>query len=366
MTGSNLTFRGLTLRNVEVPLRRPLLTRIKTFETMAFLLIDLLTEEGITGHAYLFGYSPRGNANFISPLRQIEEMLKGAAVEPEALFDRARAGLSLMGHSGIAMMAISGFDMACWDAKAKAEGRPLFRLLGGEAGSIPAYNSTGLGIMAPDAAAEEALELLAEGGFGAVKIRLGRGTLEEDVAAVRAVRAAVGDDVALPSDFNQCLDLGEALKRCRALDGEGLYWIEEPIVYDDFGGMARIAAEIETPVQIGENFYGPGDMARAITAKAADYMMPDAERIGGVTGWLRAAVLAEAAGIPVSSHIFPEISAHLLAATPTRQWLEYVDWANPILAEPLAVENGSAVIAEVPGTGIAWNEAAVGRYAVDL
>ncbi len=158
----------------------------------------------------------------------------------------------------------------------------------------------------------------------------------------------------------------EAIRRGRALDGEGVYWIEEPTVYDDLEGCAKIAREVATPIQIGENFYGPRAMADAISARAADYMMPDLERIGGVTGWLRAAALAETAGIEISSHIFPEVSCHLLSVTPTRHWLEYVDWAAPILAQPLRVENGHVLISEAPGTGIAWNEDAVAKFAVEV
>jgi len=176
----------------------------------------------------------------------------------------------------------------------------------------------------------------------------------------------VGEDILLPCDFNQGLDTAEAIRRGRALDAEDMLWIEEPIVYDDLAGYAKIAREVETPIQLGENFYGPRAMAAAIAAGAGDYMMPDVERIGGVTGWLRAAALADAAGIAMSSHLLPEISCHLMTATPTRHWLEYVEWANPILAEPLPVENGHIRVPDVPGSGIAWNEDAVPGYQVEL
>jgi mandelate racemase len=183
---------------------------------------------------------------------------------------------------------------------------------------------------------------------------------------VRAVRAAVGDDILLPCDFNQGLSVAEAIRRGRALDGEDMYWIEEPVVYDDLAGCAKVAREVATPIQIGENFYGPKAMAAAIAAQAADYMMPDVERIGGVTGWMRAAALAEAANIEMSSHLMPEISCQLMAATPTRHWLEYMDWAKPFLAEPLEVKNGQVLVPEAPGSGIAWNEEAIPRYQVAL
>ena len=211
----------------------------------------------------------------------------------------------------------------------------------------------------PAAAADEAQALVAEGDFKAIKMRLGRPTLEEDLAAVSAVRDAVEDDILVPSDFNQGLTVVEAIRR-------GLYWIEEPIVYDDLEGCAKIAAEVSTPIQLGENFYGPQGMARAIDAEAMDYVMPDVERIGGVTGWLRAAALAEAAGIEMSTHILPEVSSHLLVVTPTAHWLEYVDWAAPILSDPLRVVDGQVAIPETPGCGIDWDEDAVKKYEVEV
>ncbi len=239
---------------------------------------------------------------------------------------------------------------------------PLARLLGGELRPIPAYNSNGLGIMGAERAAKEAVELAA--GFTAIKVRLGYPTLAEDLAVVRAVRRAVGESMILMSDYNQFLLPPEAEARSRALDGEGLAWIEEPVRYDDYAGCARVAAAVATPIQIGENAWGPHDVQHALEANACDYFMPDLARIGGVTGWLRAAALTEARGMPTSSHLFPEVSAHLMAVTPTAHWLEYVDWASPILEQPLEIRDGAAVIPDRPGNGLAWNEAAVSRYLV--
>ena len=354
-----LTIRGVRVRAVSVPLRRPLVAKIATFEQAPFLLIDLETDQGAAGRAYLFLYRAQAAPYVAGMLKEIAAAMRGRPVAPAADWGRVRRELTLYGHAGLATMALSGFDAACWDALARAAETPLARLLGGTLDPVPAYNSNGLGIIPPAKAAREARELLAEGGFRAAKIRVGRSTLEEDLAVIRAVREAVGPDIALPCDFNQALDVMEAIRRGRAFDGENLLWIEEPIIYDDFAGAAKIAAEVATPIQIGENFHGPRDMADAIAARAADYMMPDFERIGGVTGWLRAAALAETAGIRLSSHLMPEVSAHLLAATPTAHYLEYVDWAAPILADPLEIRDGRAMLADHPGSGIDWNEKAL-------
>lgn len=220
MTDMTLTIRSLTARPVLVPLARPLVTRVVTLEQAALLLIDLQTEEGVTGRAYLFGYLPRGTVHLAALLQDIAALTKGARVAPVALFAKASRAMTLMGHQGLATMAVSGFDMACWDALARAAGVPLVTLLGGAPRDLPAYNSNGLGLIAPDAAAEEAQALVAAGDFSAVKVRLGRPRLADDLATLRAVRRAVGEDVLLPCGFNQGLSVMEAIKRGHALDAE--------------------------------------------------------------------------------------------------------------------------------------------------
>jgi mandelate racemase len=164
------------------------------------------------------------------------------------------------------------------------------------------------------------------------------------------------------ADFNQGLTLGDALHRCHALDDERLYWFEEPITYNNLEGYAQLARELKTPVQLGENFYGPRDLSRALQEKAGDYVMPDLMRIGGVSGWLRSVPIAAALGVEVSTHLYPEVCAHLMRITETAHWLEWQDWANPILAEPFEVRYSRIVVPDRPGSGIEWDENAVKRY----
>jgi mandelate racemase len=257
---------------------------------------------------------------------------------------------------------MSGIDMAAWDALAQAHKLPLVRLLGGAPRPIRAYNSKGLGIMPVKALAKEATDLVEEG-FTAVKLRLGRPQAKADLEALRAVKKAIGPQITLMVDFNQGLTVAQALERGHLIDAEGgVHWIEEPVRADDFAGNARLTREIATPIQIGENFMGPEQMAQALAVQACDYVMPDAQRIGGVTGWMRAAALAQGAGIEMSSHLFPEVSCHLLAVTPTCHWLEYVDWADAILEEPVRVKDGHVQIPERAGIGMQWDEKAVTRF----
>jgi mandelate racemase len=359
-----LTVRAIRATGVEVPMTYVLGTSRGAITKAPLLLIDLETEEGITGRSYLWCYMPAIMPAIASLLAVLEGMLRGDRFTPPDLWSRLAQRFALMGVQGIVRMAMSGLDMAAWDAVAIAAGVPLAKLAGGEPKPVPAYNSCGLGLMAsPEAVADEAEKLL-QGGFRAVKLRLGYPTAQEDLAAVRAVRRRIGDSVALMVDYNQALDVTEALVRGRMLDGETIYWLEEPIRHDDYASCAALKRALKTPIQIGENFSLPSSMETALAADAATYVMPDLERIGGVTGWQRAAALADSYGIKMSSHLFPEISAHLLTATPACHFLEYVDWADRIVREPLRIVDGQAVVPDRPGNGLVWDAAAVEHYRV--
>ncbi|MES2978662.1 MAG: enolase C-terminal domain-like protein [Pseudomonadota bacterium] len=360
---TRLTLRDLRIRSVNVPLKLPLQTLGGSVGIAPLVLLDLLTEEGVTGSAYLFCYTPLALKPVAELLANLVPVLKGDAVAPLDIDRKLQQKFRLLGVQGIVSMALAGIDMAAWDALARARDLPLVRLLGSAPRPIRAYNSRGLGLIGAAKAADEALQLAAPG-FKAIKIRLGYPTVKEDMAVVQAVRDAVGEGVELMSDYNQGLSVAEARHRVRALADEGLRWIEEPTFAEDYAGHALIRSASRVNIQMGENWWGPHDMAKSLAAGASDLCMPDAMKIGGVTGWLKAAAMAETAGLPLSSHLFSEVSAHLLAASPTCDWLEYVDWADPILAEPLRLENGSAMINETSGSGIAWNEAAVARYLV--
>jgi mandelate racemase len=359
-----LTVREIAARPVVLKLKRPIVARIASITEWPLILIDLLTEEGIVGRSYLEPYIVKFMRYLVPALEDLGELLKGRRVAPIELFDAARKSLHFVGYEGLAMIVASGLDMAAWDALAKAANLPLCVLLGGSVGPVKSYNSNGLWLKEPRAVAEEALELRDEGGFSGLKLRLGRARASDDLATLDAVREVVGEEMHLMVDFNQGLDLAEALCRCHMIDDHGLAWIEEPIVYDNLDGYAQLAAELKTPLQIGENFYGPREMHNAIQKRASDLVMPDFMRIGGVTGWMRAAAIAGAAGIPVSSHLYPEIAAHLMRVTETAHWLEWQDWVNPILQRPYEIKDGLLHLPDVPGIGLEWNEAAIKAHTV--
>jgi mandelate racemase len=366
MPVASLTFKSIRARPVVLKLKRPIVARIATIMDWPLILIDLYTEEGIVGRSYIEPYSAKTMRYLVPALQDFGDLLKGRRVAPLELYDVARKSLHFVGYQGLSMIAVSGLDMAAWDALGKAAGLPLCVLLGGSVGPVPAYNSNGLWLQEAKAVAAEAIVLRDEGGFRALKLRLGRAHVQDDLATLQATRDAVGEDVSLMVDFNQGLHLGEALQRCHMIDDLDLAWIEEPIVYDNLDGYTQLAAELKTPIQIGENFYGPRDLYRAIQSKACDYVMPDFMRIGGVTGWMRAAAIAGTAGLPISTHLYPEVAAQVMRATETAHWLEWQDWADPILQQPYPIKDGLLHIPDVPGVGLEWNEEAVAANLADF
>ena len=365
MTFPKLTLKSLNARPLMLPLKRPVVARIATIESWPVILIDLETEEGVCGRAYLEPYIPKSMNYLVPALHDMGEMLKGQQVAPVEFFQAAQNSLHFVGYEGLSMIAASGLDMVAWDCLARAANLPLCSLLGGSVGPVASYNSNALWLRSPGEVATEALELIDEGDFKTLKFRMGRDQLSDDLATAQALRDAVGDNIDLMVDFNQGMDMAEALCRCHAIDDLGLLWIEEPVIYDDFAGYAKLASELKTPLQIGENFYGPRDMYKALEAKACDLVMPDFMRIGGVTGWMQAAGLAAAANIPMSTHLYPEVAAHVMRVTRTAHLLEWQDWAEAVLEEPYQVVEGELQIPDRPGLGLDWNEAAVAHYQID-
>ena len=359
-----LTLESIQVRVVSVPLNRPLIAKIGQLEDWPLILIDIYTKEGIIGRSYLEPYRLRSIPAIVHSIEDIADMFKGKPLAPLDVYGESMRSLHLVGREGITLIALSGIDMAIWDALSKAANMPLATLLGGSPGPVRAYNSNGLWLKPLEELGDEAAALVSEGNYSAIKMRLGRASIKDDVKALANVREAVGDDVHIMSDFNQGMAFGEALLRLHALDDQGLYWFEEPIVYDNLEACAQITREIKTPIQIGENIYGPREFYKAVVARAADLYMPDLMRIGGVTGWMRAASIAGAAGLPLSSHLYPEVSAHLMRASESADWIESRDWGLPLIAEPFDIKDGNIIVPDRPGNGISWDEAAIKRYAI--
>jgi mandelate racemase len=359
MKNSAPKIRGLQVRAVRVPMEQRHQTASGTISESPLVLTDVTTEDGTVGHSMIFTYAVAALKPTADLIKNLESFVKDEPLAPTEIADKFAKRFRLLGLQGLVAMAVSAIDMALWDALARSHNTSLVRLLGSTEKPIPAYGAVGYdGVAGSARVAEHCAKL----GFKGVKAKIGYATVEEDLEVVRAMRKAIGNEMAIMVDYNQSLTPSEAVRRLRVLDEEGLTWVEEPVLAHDYQGHALVAREIKTPIQCGENWWGSHDMRQAVEARASDYVMPDVMKIGGVTGWMRAAALAEAHSIPLSNHLWPEISAQLMCATPTAHFLEYADWWNPVLAEPLPIEQGMAIVSGITGTGVAWNEQAVERF----
>ncbi len=360
MSKSTPAITSITARAVVTPMARPVKNAFGVIDVAPLLLIDVATDQGITGRSYLFAYSKVTLVPFVHLVEEIGRELVGKPIAPLDLMVAMDTKFRLLSWQGLVGMAVSGLDMAYWDALGQLANKTVVELLGGTPKPIRAYDSYGVVDPVSD---EKDLRRSLDQGFCGIKIKGGDGDVANDERMVSGVRALVGDDIALMIDFNQSLDPAEATRRIERLAPYDLHWIEEPVQQEDLLGLAKVRATSPTPIQAGENWWFPRGFAEAIAAGASDFIMPDLMKCGGITGWMRIAGQAEAASIPQSSHLFAEASAHVLAVTPTAHWLEFLDFAGSILAKPAEIVDG-ALTARGPGLGLEWDETAVRKYLV--
>ena len=360
MSASRLTIRSVKARAVNAPISRPVKNAFGVIPSAPLVLIDVATDQGVTGHAYIFAYMPLTLRPLVQLIEDIGVDLVGKAIVPFDLMRDFDRKFRLLGWQGLVGMAVSGLDMAFWDALGQAAAAPVVQLLGGAPRPIRAYDS--YGVVDPVADKADLLRSL-ERGFLGIKIKGGDGDAANDERMVRGVRDLIGPNIALMIDFNQSLDPVEADRRISRLAPYDLHWVEEPVPAENLLAHAKVRETSVTPIQSGENWWFSTGFAEALAGGACDFIMPDLMKVGGITGWMQVAGQAQAASIPMSSHLFAEASAHVLAVTPTAHWAEYLDLAGAILAQPMAIVNGS-VTARGPGLGIDWNEGAVAKYLV--
>jgi mandelate racemase len=363
-----LTIRNVNVRSVVVPLARPVVTANGAVNSAPLVLVDLETNSGVTGRAYSFAYSPAFLPALASLTGALAKSIVNAPLAPQTIEAQLRNRFTLLGGAtNLAAFAISAIDMAAWDAFAKHLKLPLATVLGGSPKPIKAYAGNGVGVIDAKDVPASVDSVLADG-VSAIKLRLGRADAALDVQAVETAKTALvargKGEMPVMVDFNQSLNVSEAVSRCRALDAFDLTWIEEPTRCDDWSGNAQIAAATNTPIQLGENIASAHALQSALSSKATDFVMLDLQQLGGVTGWMRAASVAQTFGVPISSHLFQEFSVHMLSVTLGADWLEYFPLANPILANHCSVVDGCVQPIPGDGAGIEWNESAVSRYLV--
>jgi len=360
MSKSTPAVTSVTARAVVTPMSRPVKNAFGVIDVAPLLLINVATDQGITGRSYLFAYSKLTLKPFVHLVEEIGRELVGKAVAPFELMKAMDTKFRLLGWQGLVGMAVSGLDMAFWDILGQAAGKGVVELLGGSPHPIRCYDSYGAVEAETD---ERALRRSLDQGFRGIKIKGGDGDAANDERRVKGLRKLLGADISLMLDFNQSLDPTEAKRRIDRLAPYDLTWIEEPVPQENLAGHAEVRETSAIPIQAGENWWFPRGFAEAIAARASDFIMPDLMKVGGITGWLNVAGQADAASIPMSSHILPEASAHVLAVTPTAHWLEVLDFAAAILANPIQIVDGT-LTARGPGLGLEWNEAAVAKYLI--
>ena len=354
---------GIRTMTVDVPLEEPVITAIHDIRSIGYVLVFVDTDAEVTGEGHLFSLPARHLAPLEAMTTVLGQSLIGEdAHRVEGLWHKLWTEVNFVGHKGVPLFALSALDMALWDARGKALGQPVHRLLGSCRDAVPAYHSGGLWLSrSREELVAEAKKFLKQG-FRAMKMRLGKPRWQEDVERAEAVRDAVGPDIRLMADANQGLDVRQALRLGRALEPVNLDWFEEPVPAWDVAGHAALAAALDTPIATGETEYTRYGFRPLIEAKAADVLMPDLGRVGGVTEFMRVGHMAQAWDLPVSPHLYSEPSLQLCGALQNCDLLEYMPWSARLFREKIEFEDGRARIPERPGLGFSLDLDALERY----
>ncbi len=350
---------------VDVPFEAPIRTSIHHISSVGCVLVSIETDAGVTGDGYLWSLSAKRLDVLNAMVLSLADHVIGRDPHDTAAFWAAMwRDVNFFGHKGIPVFAISAIDMACWDLVGKANGKPVHKLLGATRDRIKAYHSGGLWVSMPvDELVTQARQFVAAG-FGAVKIRLGKPSVTEDVERVAAVREAIGPDIDLMADANQGFDVNHAIRLGRALEPYNLAWFEEPVMAYDLEGSARVAAEIDTPIASGETEYTRYGFRDMLERKSANVLMPDLQRVGGVSEFVKVAHMAEAFDVPVSPHTFTEHSLQLCGALTNVNYSEHMPWFETLFNERLEMADGCFLIPDRPGLGFTFNNEAVERYRI--
>jgi L-alanine-DL-glutamate epimerase-like enolase superfamily enzyme len=349
---------------VNLPLKTPvsdakvLAGRQKPLTQVAFLFVEIDTEQGISGLG--FSYSKRaGGPGLYAHAREIADNLLGE--DPSDIgrlwVKLAWAGASV-GRSGLATQAIAGFDNCLWDIKAKRAGLSLAKLLGAHRETVACYNTSGGFLSTP---IEEVLDnidrSLAEG-IGGIKIKVGQPDTRADLKRLEAVQKRLDGRAALMVDANQQWDRPTALRMGRALESFNLTWIEEPLDAYDAEGHAALAAALDTPIASGEMLASASEHLDLIRLNAVDIIQPDAPRVGGISQFLRILTFADQRGLGLAPHFAMEIHLHLAATYPREPWVEHFDWLDPLFNERQLIRDGRMVLPNRPGIGVSLSEQA--------
>jgi len=349
---------------VVLPLANPisdakvLTGRQKPLTEISMLFVDIRTRDGHEGMGFSYSKRAGGPGQFAHAQEIAPALIDEDPSDIARLWNKlAWAGASV-GRSGLAAQAIGAFDVALYDLKAKRAGLPLAKLLGAYRDSVACYNTSGGFLNTPidQLLVNSAASL--ERGIGGIKLKVGQPDWKRDLERVEAVRKHLGDGASIMVDANQQWDRARAQRMCRIFEPFGLVWIEEPLDAYDHEGHAALAAQFDTPIATGEMLTSVAEHAELIRHRSADYLMPDAPRVGGITPFLKIAAQAEQAGLMLGPHFAMELHVHLAAAYPTEPWLEHFDWLEPLFNERLEIKGGRILVPTRPGIGVTLSDQA--------
>ena len=354
----------IRLSSCTLPLATPisdakvLTGRQKPMTEIAVLFAEVQTASGLQGLGFSYAKRAGGPGQFAHATELAPALIGEDANDIARLWDKLCWAGASVGRSGLATQAIGAFDVALWDLKARRANLSLAKLLGAHRDSVRCYNTSGGFLHTPldqllvNAAASR------ERGIGGIKLKVGQPDGAVDVQRVAAVRKHLGDDLPLMVDANQQWDRTCAQRMCRTFEPYHLVWIEEPLDAYDHEGHAALAAQFDTPIATGEMLTSAAEHWDLIRHRAADYVMPDAPRVGGITPFLKIAALADHAGLMLAPHFAMELHIHLAAAYPREPWVEHFEWLEPLFNERIAIKDGRMQVPTRPGLGLTLSEQA--------
>ncbi len=354
---------SVTLSLAFLPLAAPvsdakvLTGRQKPLTEVAVLFAEVRAESGYEGVGYSYAKRAGGPGLYAQPGDRTRPDRRGSQRHPADLDQAGVAGASV-GRSGLATQAIASIDIALWDLKAKRAGLPLAKLLGAHRDSVACYNTSGGFLSTPVEQVVENARAWVRQGIGGIKIKVGQPDTRSDLERVERVRSELGDQVPLMVDANQQWNRDTAARMGRDLEQYRLTWIEEPLDAYDAEGHADLARDLATPIATGEMLASVAEHRDLILHRSADFLQPDAPRVGGITPFLRIAALAEDARIRMAPHFAKEIHLHLAAACELDPWVEHFDWLEPLFNERLEIRDGRMLVPGRPGLGFSLSDQA--------
>jgi L-alanine-DL-glutamate epimerase-like enolase superfamily enzyme len=331
------------------------------------LTLELGTDEGLVGLGVTFWHGALAPALKVALEVLAEHTLREDPRQVERIAAKLRSatGRTSAAGSGIFNLAAAAIDMACWDLKARFAEQSLCAFLGSARTRVSAYASGALLRGFSLDVMQRTGRLLTDRGFRQVKMQLGtEASPTESIERARALREAVGPEVDIMCDVNQLWNVHQAIDMGRRLAPYGLYWIEDPTLPDDYPGLARIAAAIDTPIVAGEYCVGLWPFRHLLESRAVDIVMIDLLRVGGITTWLKIAAMAEAFNVQVVSHLLPEIHVQLVAGVPNGLTLEYRPLTSGIFEETPQLADGCLVVPDRPGLGLQLNARTIQKYQI--